>query len=243
MLRYYVNVGRPKEHNEQTATALLETAERTIEQRGIEALSVRGVAAEVGTTTRAVYSVFGSKERLIAALGERAFDLLGAAVGRLPTTTDPTADLVAAGLAFRRFAIDHPSLFAIGVQRTQRLPDESWAVVRAAALRALSVLEDRIARLRSAGLLGDRTVRSVAVQFHAYCEGMAAVELRRTMPAQNGAMEQLWLDGLTALVLGFQTPTTGPPKMPADIASQHQRSRAAPRPPAGDARPTAPRHL
>jgi AcrR family transcriptional regulator len=57
------------------------------------------VAADVGISTRAVYSLFGSKEGLVAAPAVRAFDVLGAAVARLPRTDDPTADLVRAGLA------------------------------------------------------------------------------------------------------------------------------------------------
>ena len=93
-------VGRPKEHDAQTATALLEAAERAIEDQGIDSVSVRGVAADVGTSTRAVYSLFGSKEGLVAALAARAFDVLGTAVARLPRTDDPTADLVRAGLTF-----------------------------------------------------------------------------------------------------------------------------------------------
>ena len=189
-------MGRPKEHDAQTATALLEAAERAIEDQGIDSLSVRGVAADVGTSTRAVYSLFGSKEGLVAALAARAFDVLGSAVARLPRTDDPTADLVRAGLTFRRFAIDHPSLFAIGVQRTEGLPDESWNSPNAARIAALSVLEDRLARLRSARPLGERNVRSMAIHFHAYCEGMAALEIRRGVPMDNATMERLWVDGL-----------------------------------------------
>ena len=93
-------MGRPREHNQDTATALLATAERTVEAHGLAALSVRAVAAEAGTTTRAVYSLFGSKDGLVVALGMRAYELLGAAVAGLPVTDDPAADLVDAGLVF-----------------------------------------------------------------------------------------------------------------------------------------------
>jgi len=118
-LRYYVKVGRPREHNEATAVALLEAAERTVQAAGLEGLSVRRLADDVGTTTRAVYTLFGSKDGLLVALGTRAFAMLGASIAELPETEDPAADLVEAGVAvFRRFAIGHPSLFGIGVQQT-----------------------------------------------------------------------------------------------------------------------------
>ena len=53
-------MGRPREHDAGTAAALLDAAERIVESEGLAALSVRRVADEVGTTTRAVYSLFGS---------------------------------------------------------------------------------------------------------------------------------------------------------------------------------------
>src|SRR4051794_20471756 len=97
-------MGRPRVHNERTADTLLDTAEEILDREGLSALSVRRIADSAETSTRAVYSLFGSKEALMTALGARAFDLLGAAVDRVPVTDDPAADLVAAGAdAFRRF--------------------------------------------------------------------------------------------------------------------------------------------
>jgi AcrR family transcriptional regulator len=58
------------------AAALLDAAKRMIESGGIGALTLREVARRADTTTRAVYSVFGSKEALLGALGARSFELL-----------------------------------------------------------------------------------------------------------------------------------------------------------------------
>ena len=133
-------MGRPREHDDATASALLAAAERTVQERGAAALSVRRVAEEVGTSTRAVYSLFGSKDGLIAALGARMFDLLREGLDALAATEDPGADLVEAGLMFREVATEHPSLFAVGVQRVA--PDAS-PTVRSAAGDALAVLRWR----------------------------------------------------------------------------------------------------
>ena len=56
-------MGRPREHDEKTARALLAAAEQLLQQRGTAALSLRQVAAGAGTSTRAVYSLFGSRKR------------------------------------------------------------------------------------------------------------------------------------------------------------------------------------
>ena len=64
-------MGRKRQHGEATATALLDEAERIVEAEGLDALTVRRVAAGIDTTTRAVYTAFGSKDALLVALGAR----------------------------------------------------------------------------------------------------------------------------------------------------------------------------
>jgi AcrR family transcriptional regulator len=204
-------MGRPKEHTAATGLALLDAAERIVATGGLGALSLRCLADEVGTTTRAVYSLYGSKDGLIAALGARTFDLLGAAVQALPVTQDAAADLVDAGAqAFRSLVVEHPALFQLGVQQIQTT-DEQVMVIQTAAARAWTVLQTRVTRLQQQGRLGTRTVDEAATAFHALCEGLAALEIRHVIPA--AAAEHLWRSALTALVDGFNTaaPRRGTP--------------------------------
>ena len=76
-----------------------------------------------------------------------------------------------------------------------------------AATQAFAGLETRVTRVKVAGLLGGRSVREAACQFHALCEGLAAVELRGVMTP--GEEMRIWRDALTALVAGFAI-TDGP---------------------------------
>ena len=218
-------MGRPKEHNEQTAIALLDAAERIVEREGMAALSVRRVANEVGTTTRAVYSLFGAKDGLVAALGVRAFDLLGGTVSALPLTSDPLTDLVQAGLAFRRFVMAHPVLFRIGVQRVE-VPPAAAREVADAADRALAALRERLSRLQAAGRLGDRTLETASWEFHALCEGLAIVEARCGIGSE--AAEQVWMDALSALLGGWALDSAGNDEMPsmADRPATRNRRRS-----------------
>jgi AcrR family transcriptional regulator len=202
-------MGRTRVHDQATAAALLDAAERLVETEGIQALTVRRVAELTGTTTRAVYTSLGSKQALLAGLGVRAFDMLGAAVERLPAADDPAAGLVAAGtLGFRPFALAHPALFSIGIQQAS-VPAQVVQAIVPAAERALPALHRRIARLQDAGCLGARTVPDAAWQFHAACEGLAALELRCTFTAGDG--HRLWQDTLASLVAGWPHVSPGPP--------------------------------
>lgn len=202
-------MGRPRQHNERTACSLLDAAERIVEREGMGALSVRRAAAAVGTTTRAVYSLFGAKEGLVVALGTRAFTLLSEAMDALPQTDDPAHDLVEAGaVVFRRFTLGHPALFSIGFLHTGVLPDVARAFRRAQE-DALARLAARIGRLAATGGLGGRPVADAIVEFHALCEGLAALEIRGMLCTDDG--EGRWRAALGALVAGWGA-TVGDPE-------------------------------
>jgi AcrR family transcriptional regulator len=191
-------MGRRRRHDERTATSLLDAAEQLITEKDLDALSLRDVAEDAGTTTRAVYTLFGSKDALLGALGIRAFELLGQQVEALPTTDRPQHDLVEAALVFRRFAIEHPALFSIAFHRAD---PAVWPRFRPAAADALAVLHKRFEPLAAAGLLGGRSVPDAALQFDALCEGLAWIELRST--ALTPDAEAFWRSAFQALIAGF----------------------------------------
>lgn len=200
------SIGRPREHDEQTRVALLAAAERLIAQGGPDALSVRAVAKETETTTRAVYSVFGSMDALVAALAQTAFELLYRGVEDIPEA-DPVDDLVTIGLeVFRRFVREHPALYRIAFQRVIGLqPQPGLAQARE---KAFVQLQARVGRLKDAGLPDGTSVRHATVQLIAMFEGLANAELRgdvlRTIPP--GEEEHAWQDGVTTLVHGMTHP-------------------------------------
>ena len=198
-------MGRPRQHDESTREALLAAAERIVETAGPGALSVRGVADAIGTTTRAVYSSFGSKDGLLNALAQRSFELLRDALSLLPETNDPLQDLIDAAVSvFRPMAIEHPAMFALAFLRAA--PDlELDSETQVAARAGLTLLRQRVQRLADADLLGGRDVTIATAQFNAMCQGMATTELR------NGAFlgrypKQSWQSAFEALVNGFATP-------------------------------------
>jgi AcrR family transcriptional regulator len=194
-------MGRPRVHGDQTADALLEAAERRAAADGPGSLSVRGVAEEVGTTTRAVYSLFGSKDGLLVALAVRGFELLATEVEAAPISDDPLDDVVCAGaVVFRRFVLSHPVLFRIGFQRESVTPD-LVARFDDARRMALAQITVRLERLAAGGQLGAHTPRRAALYFHALCEGLATLELRGALPAQHP--ESVWCTALRALVVGL----------------------------------------
>ena len=199
-------VGRPRQHDEQTRAALRAAAEQLVAEGGPDALSVRSVADAAGTTTRAVYSLFGSKDGLVAALAQTAFELLYEGIDLLPETDDPASDLVAIGTEVVRGLVrEHPALYRIAFQRIAGLQAEPRLVE--ARERAWVQLQGRVARLKDAGLLAHKPVPDAARELNAMWEGLANAELRgdvlRIMPRHDE--ETAWRDALRTVVRGLTT--------------------------------------
>jgi AcrR family transcriptional regulator len=201
-------VGRPREHDEETRLALRAVAERLVTEGGPAAVSVRAVADTAGTTTRAVYSLFGSKEGLLVdALAQGAFEFLFDEIGKLVETDDPVSDLIDVGVpVFRRLVLEHPARYRIAFQRV--VPGlRPGPELTAARERAWNQLNAKVQRLDDAGLLGDKSVREAAVEFNAMLEGLANAELRgavfRNLP--EGGEERAWRDALATVIDGFSS--------------------------------------
>ena len=199
-------MGRPREHDEHTRAALLAAAEQIVADGGPAALSVRAVADAAGTTTRAVYSLFGSKEGLLVeSLARDAFEFLFIEIGELEETDDPVADLIDVGvIAFRGLVREHPALYRIAFQRVVPGLDAGPELV-ATRQKAWNQLVAKVERLEAAGLLVGKPAPEAAVEFIAMLEGLANAELRgavlRLLP--EGDEEETWRNALATLMRGF----------------------------------------
>src|ERR671935_3096681 len=111
------SMGRPREHDEATRERLLEAAERLSGAKGFEAVTVRAVAEAAGTSTRAVYALFGSKEGLEQALHQAMFTRLRDLERGRRRREDPRADLLELALAYRRWAVERPERYAAAIHR------------------------------------------------------------------------------------------------------------------------------
>jgi AcrR family transcriptional regulator len=160
------------------------------------------VADEVGATTRAVYSVFGSKQGLLEALATRLFEALNHAIDAVPMTVDPAADLVEVGVqALRRTVLEHPSLYRLVFLRV--IPDlELGPDFGQVAYEAFGRMQARVERLEPAGFVDRTGVYERALAFHALTEGLGSMEVRGQMLDQVDA-ERVWRNALTSLVRGF----------------------------------------
>ncbi|MFF8605427.1 TetR/AcrR family transcriptional regulator [Streptomyces sp. NPDC015346] len=160
-----------------TREEVLETAAALVKRHGPDALTMRRLAAELGTAVTSIYWHVGNRESLLDALVERTVADLATIAPRGRT---PAARIVSVAHALRRELRDRPHLVAMVHERglTERmfLP----------AQRALAQ------EVHAAGLRGARAAEVVrAVQF--LVVGHVLVERNRERaPVQSPAEETLW---------------------------------------------------
>ncbi|MEM7338261.1 MAG: TetR/AcrR family transcriptional regulator [Actinomycetota bacterium] len=88
-----------------------------LEDHGPAGLRARAVAEAAGTSTAAVYELFGDKSGLIRSIYGEGFQRLKADLEALPSSDDPADDLRALFQGTRRFARRQPQLFEVMFSR------------------------------------------------------------------------------------------------------------------------------
>ncbi|MBM7770132.1 AcrR family transcriptional regulator [Actinokineospora baliensis] len=171
---------RPRTHDEALRVRLLDRAGELIATEGATALSLRRLAADAGTSTTAVYSLFGGKPGLVRELYVEAFHRLGTRLRAVPTTGSPAEDLVLLGIAYRESALADPHLY--GVMFSGAIPgfepdDEATAHSRAALAPLLEVITAGV----EAGVFLDSD-GTMAVGCWGIVHGLVSLELLGNLP-------------------------------------------------------------
>ncbi len=138
-------VPRPRIHDDDLRRRLLEVAATTLADQGPHRLTLRSVAAAAGTSTSAIYSLFGSKAVLLRGLYVEGFSRFAAALNAVPGRDElgPMDRLDALFEAYLEFAFANPSFY--GMMFGKPLPDlDPTEEEVAAALGTLQVLIDAL---------------------------------------------------------------------------------------------------
>jgi AcrR family transcriptional regulator len=162
---------------------LLDRAGLLLSEEGAGALSLRRLAADVGTSTTAVYSLFGGKPALVRELFVEAFHRFGTHLGAVPRTGDPGEDLIQLGLAYRRSALADPHLYPIMFANI--LPGfEADEQVNQEALAALTPLLEAVTAGIEAGLFADVPAEALVLSCWGLAHGLVSLELNGYAPEE-----------------------------------------------------------
>lgn len=168
----------PRKADPQVRVALSEAAARLLGDEGPSALTTRRLAAEVGTSTTAVYTHFGSKEEIVRAMVTEGFDRLAARLAKVRPSDDPVADIARLGWAYRRNALANPHLYAVMFGRS--VPEyRPHADDRSGGLPTLQRLVNAVARAADVGRIAAPDPWPVAVEIWMALHGAVSLEIER----------------------------------------------------------------
>ncbi|QFZ23289.1 TetR/AcrR family transcriptional regulator [Saccharothrix syringae] len=174
---------RPKTHDEALRVRLLHRAGELLSAEGPGALSLRRLAADVNTSTTAVYSLFGGKPALLNALYEEGYRRFSERLVALPETDDPVEDIIQSGLAYRQSALADPQFYL--VMFTKVVPNfEPTAEAREAADRTFLPLVRNVARAVAAGVFVEAQPEEIALGMWALVHGLVSLELIGDLPPE-----------------------------------------------------------
>ena len=173
----------PRVADPEVADALVEVGARLIADH--EPLTTRRLAAEVGASTSAVYTHFGSITDLRRAIRREGFERLAEHQSSYERTDDPVADVTKQGWAYCRNAMANPNMYRVMFMEAP--VDDSDAEI---GLSTFQTLVDEVKRCVDAGRFeGDAF--DLASQLWASTHGVVALHLA-------GMLDATQVDRMTA---------------------------------------------
>ena len=147
--------GKPSYHHGDLRRSALVRVRERINADGPGAVTVRGIAAEVGVTHTAIGSAFGSRKGLLTALAIEGFKELASRL----EAAGPSG-LLQLGMAYVRFGLERPADFAVMfdadlVEVTEEFrvaSDRTWAML-GTGVREVGADDDSDAAIAAWGLV------------------------------------------------------------------------------------------
>lgn len=196
-------VARPKLHDDALRTRLLDRAAELLSGEGPQALSLRRLATEVGTSTTAVYSLFGGKPALLQAVHDEAFRRFGAHLSMVRPSADPGEDLLRLAMAYRDSALDDPHMYGVMFGRRAGPDVEPTLVTDERARATFEPLVDAVRRGIEAGRLPPEDPVTLAAACWATAHGLVSLEISGFLPPQAGEPLRLFTESMRAVARGW----------------------------------------
>lgn len=168
-----------------------------LRDQGDTAISLRGLAKELGVSAPALYRHFADRESLLAALAVTGFeelrDRLLAVDQRVPRRA-----LIDIGLVYVAFAQDEPNLYRL-MFGGRVLPKDAHPHLDQAGHGAFHVLQDTIDRGQQAGYLKPMPLALMTAAAWSLVHGLAQLTIDGHLPAANA--EPMLAEGVLSLLL------------------------------------------
>jgi AcrR family transcriptional regulator len=141
-------------HHGDLPRALLQEAVRTIQRGGVQALTLRAVGEKLGVSRTALYRHFADKSGLLAAVAREGFRILRLRLLEAWNQNGGASKgFEAMGVAYVKFAVDHPSHYRVMFGGYLDSPDPRDPELAEEGAGAFQALVDAILSLQQNRLL------------------------------------------------------------------------------------------
>jgi AcrR family transcriptional regulator len=180
---------RDRYHHGDLRRALLDEALRTIQQDGVEALTLRTIGGKLGVSRTALYRHFADKRALLSAVATEGFRMLRERLVEA-WSSGGVPGLNAMGVAYIRFAMGNPSHYRVmfGGFVDYAPPDEELTREANAAFQALV---DALRALQGDGVVRKDDPLQLARFVWATVHGVSMLVIDGQLPRQQALIDGL----------------------------------------------------
>jgi AcrR family transcriptional regulator len=120
---------RREKEREEVRARILDAARELFVAQGVEAVTMRKIAARIDYTATALYSHFADKKALLRAVCDTDFKALRGAFERIARIEDPIERLGELGREYVRYALEYPNHYRLMFMTPHTKPDPAASAI------------------------------------------------------------------------------------------------------------------
>ncbi len=193
--------GHATYHHGDLRRAILESALQLISKAGVEKLSLREVARELGVTTAAPYHHFKDREALLVQIAIQGYEKLLARLEEARAATKPSQlELETESRAYLSFAHQNPALYSVMFSNEVASKTE-YPDLRSTADRCFYLVCASVAKSRE---LPKKKIPKVALCTWSMLHGFAMLDQSNFLEEDRAEQERIAVEGVLSMVRGFR---------------------------------------
>lgn len=167
-------------HHGDLREALVQAGIEILEEKGLEALTLRETARRAGVSHAAPYHHFADKNALLSGIAHRGFQIQREEMARSAEgASEAAGGLQAYGMIYALFAQRHPALFRLMYSQRRFTPDQAGDLDRASS----DVYPEMIDGIRQATGCDEQEARMVGLLLWSSMHGLAMLWLEDQLQA------------------------------------------------------------
>ncbi len=188
-----------------TKEQISQTARSLFLEDGVDGISMRKIADEVGVSATAIYRHYRNKDELLDAITDAGFAIFNTYLERASTELDPAARLRAMIVHYLDFALEHPKdydfMFIIRRRNVRQYSDD----LARRTSSSFNLLADVVEELMHQGRLVLTNPADLALTIWAHIHGLVSLYRAGRFERESAEFRRLYEASFRHLLAGIET--------------------------------------